>query len=403
VSVAGVLLTSEQYRIGGKRSHLDNLQAGLVELGVTAPIVDWQSLAFPERALCAGPYYALNRLSGGIGHRWLVPVANGLLARRMRRELLRDPALELIHAQEAFFYEPARRAADGRPVVLTVHGPWSNEVASVSGVPLDHPTIEYLRGIERQAFLGADLVISVDRPHADYVRGFGRTDEIPIITNFVDTRAYSPAGPAEKFPDAVERWIAGRRVVFCPRRLVPKNGVHVAIRAARHWAERGKPVALVVAGDGPQRGELETLVAELGAGGSVLLMGEAGRGHMPGWLRRADVVIVPSVITHGIAEATSISALEAQACGRPVVASAIGGLPEIVHDGVNGLLVPGDAPEALADAVLRLLAEPELAARLGARAARDVEQNASHTAGARRFLDAYALAFDRLPRHRARA
>jgi len=69
-----------------------------------------------------------------------------------------------------------------------------------------------------------------------------------------------------------------------------------------------------------------------------------------------------------------------------------------VHDGVNGLLVPGDAPDALADAVIRLLADPALAARLGARAAQDIEQNASHVAGARRFLDAYALAFERLAR-----
>lgn len=403
MSVTGVLLTSEQFRVGGKRSHVDNLQAGLLELGVAAPIVDWRSLPLLERAFCAGPYHLLNRLSGGIGHRWLVPRANAPLARRMMGELARHPSLELVHAQEAFFYEPSRRAAKGRPVVLTVHGPWSNEVASVNRLPLDHPTIEFLRELERRAFLGADLVISVDRPHADYVRSFGRSDEIPIITNFVDTRVYRPEGAAERFPEAVERWIAGRRVVLCPRRLVPKNGVHVAIRAARLWEERGEAVALVVAGEGPQRRELEELIGELDAGGNALLMGEASRVHMPGWLRRADVVVVPSVITNGIAEATSIAALEAQACGRPLVASAIGGLPEIVQDDVNGLLVPGDAPEVLAQAVLRLLADPGLASRLGASAARDVEQNASHTAGARRFLEAYALAFDRVSRPRAHA
>jgi len=403
VSATGVLLATEQYKVGGKRSHVDNLQAGLIALGVQAPVVDWRSLSLPERALCAGPAGMLDKLAGGSGHRWLVPLANGFLASRMRRALARDPGLELIHAQEAFTYEPARRAAGGRPVVLTVHGPWSNEVASVHRLPLDHPTIEYLRAIERRAFLSADLVISVDGPHADYVRSFGRTDMIPVITNFVDTRVYAPAGPVEPFPDAVERWIAGRRVVLCPRRLVPKNGVQVAIAAAQRWQAQGEPVALVVAGEGPQRAELAAQIAQAGVGGAALLMGEAAREHMPGWLRRADVVVVPSVVTRGIAEATSISALEAQATGRPLVASAIGGLPEIVHDGVNGLLVPGDAPDALAAAVLRLLADPALAARLGERAARDVEQNASHTAGARRFLEAYKLAFDRVPRRAARA
>jgi glycosyltransferase involved in cell wall biosynthesis len=392
----GVLLASEQWKIGGKRSHVDNLQAGLAALGVKAPIVDWRSLGFAERAVCVGPARVLDRLDGGLGHRWLVPAANGFLAARMKKELAGDPLLDLIHVQEAFFYEPARRAAGGRPVVLTVHGPWSNEVASVHRLDLEHPTIRALREVERRAFLGADLVISVDQPHVEYVRRFGRTDTIPVITNFVDTRAYGPNGPAERLPEEVERWVGDRKVVLCPRRLVPKNGVHVALRAARAWRDRGTKAALVVVGEGPQRPELEALLAELGAGDVALLAGEGSRAKMPGYLRRADVVIVPSVVTGGIAEATSIAALEAQACGRPLVASAIGGLPEIVHDGEDGLLVPGDDPEALARGVERLLADPALAARLGARAAQQVEAGASHVAGARKFLDAYALALERV-------
>ena len=191
----GVLLASEQWRIGGKRSHVDNLQAGLEALGVKAPIVDWRSLGAPERAFCVGPARLLDRFDGGLGHRWLVPAANGFLTARMRRELAGDASLELVHVQEAFFYEPARRAAGARPVVLTVHGPWSNEVASVHRHDLEHPTIRALREIERRAFLGADLVISVDQPHVEYVRKFGRTDDIPVITNFVDTRVYGPLGP----------------------------------------------------------------------------------------------------------------------------------------------------------------------------------------------------------------
>lgn len=394
----GVLLASEQYKIGGKRSHVDTLQAGLRALDVQAEVFDWRSLPALPRALCVGPSRLLDRVEGGLGHRWLVPTAAGFLAAGMRRVLARNPAIDLVHVQEASFYEAARRAAGDRPVVLTVHGPWSNEIASVHKLAQDHPTVLYLRELERRAFLGADLVISVDQPHADYVRSFGRADEIPVITNFVDTREYGPSGPAETFSEDVERWIAGRKVVLCARRLVPKNGVHVALRASRAWRDRGIDAALVVVGEGPQRPELEALHRELGVSDVALLSGEGGRSKMPGWLRRADVAIVPSVVTNGIAEATSISALEAQACGRPLVASAIGGLPEIVHDGVNGLLVPGDAPDALADAVIRLLEDRELASRLGARGAQDIEQNASHVAGARRFLAAYEMAFERLAR-----
>src|SRR5436305_2096331 len=124
-----------------------------------------------------------------------------------------------------------------------------------------------------------------------------------------------------------------------------------------------------VAGDGAERAELEALARELGLEARVRFAGARPRAEVLGLMRAADAVVLSSAwenFPHGL--------VEALAMGTPVVATRVGGVAEIVQDGKNGLLVePGD-PDAFADALRRLLGEPELRARLRAAAAPSVEQ-----------------------------
>jgi glycosyltransferase involved in cell wall biosynthesis len=210
-----------------------------------------------------------------------------------------------------------------------------------------------------------------------------------VIPNFVDTRRFNPAIPPVGIEPSLAAWIAGRPVILCPRRLVPKNGVDVAIRAMRVLADRKVACALIVTGDGPRRASLEALVDELKLGDCVRLLGDTPAERMPGWARRAAVVVVPSVPSKGVEEATSISVLEAQACGCAVVASALGGILEIVADGTTGALFPPGDAVALGDAIARTLADPNGSAALGARAAQSVAEHHSHVAGARAYEVVY--------------
>jgi glycosyltransferase involved in cell wall biosynthesis len=384
-----VLLATEQIDVGGKRSHVEILKAGLEEIGWRVHLVDWASLSWLERAIAAGGYHVLNRFSHGLGHRWLIPVSTAFFRRRMRR-ILRGPEPPLVlHAQEPMTYFPMRAEAGATPVAVTIHGPISRELRMMTNYAEDHPNVRYMEWMERTAYLGADLVISVDRPHADYVKSFGRAGDVPVITNFVDVRRFHPGVARASFPAEVEAWLRGRPAVLCPRRLVPKNGIDVAIRAARVLKDRGGKIAIVTAGEGPQRAELEALARSLDVADTFYFLGEASQDLIPGWYRRADVVIVPSVPAHGVEEATSISALEGQAVGRPVIASAIGGLPEIIQDGVDGWLFPGGDAEALADRIERVLADPEASARVGAAAARRVNAERTHRDGARAYAALY--------------
>jgi glycosyltransferase involved in cell wall biosynthesis len=121
----------------------------------------------------------------------------------------------------------------------------------------------------------------------------------------------------------------------------------------------GEPRALLLlAGDGPDEGALTAQAAALGLGRSVRFLGF--RQDVPSLLACAEVLVLPS-----LNEGFGMVLVEAMAMGKPVVASAVGGVPEVVLDGQAGLLIPPADPRALAAAILRLLADPRAARRMG--------------------------------------
>jgi glycosyltransferase involved in cell wall biosynthesis len=143
-------------------------------------------------------------------------------------------------------------------------------------------------------------------------------------------------------------------------RLTPVKRVDGIVRALA--AVPG--ARLVVAGDGDERPALRALAAELGVGERVLWLGAVPRAAVASLCRQAALLVLNSA--H---EGLPHAAVEAMAEGTPVVATAVGGTPEVVEHGVTGVLVPADRPAALAEAVAHLLARPDLRAEMG-RAAR---------------------------------
>jgi glycosyltransferase involved in cell wall biosynthesis len=133
---------------------------------------------------------------------------------------------------------------------------------------------------------------------------------------------------------------------------------HVALIRAFVEGVRDDRAVLVIVGDGPMRGELQRTVAELGAGARVRLAGE--RDDVPQVLRAFDLFVLPSV-----GEGISNAILEAMATGLPVVATRVGGNPELVADGVTGRLIERRSPAALSEAIATYLADPALMRRHG--------------------------------------
>lgn len=142
-------------------------------------------------------------------------------------------------------------------------------------------------------------------------------------------------------------------------RLVDQKGCEFLVRAIPHVLESHSEAKFQIVGDGPERGRLEALGSELGIGSALEFTGYDPKPERR--MRQMAVLAVPSLY-----EPLGMVALEAMACGIPVVAAAVGGLPEAVEDGRTGLLVPPADARALAAALVRVLDSPELRASMGA-------------------------------------
>ena len=204
--------------------------------------------------------------------------------------------------------------------------------------------VRTLRALRRFFLNRSDRVIAPSLFLSGIIAGWGISgDKITVIHN-----PYSPAEP-EPFPLPVG--MPGRLTVATGGRLIPLKNIELLMKAVRKL----KDVFLVVFGEGPEKGRLIESAAGLGISDRVLFTGEATRGQVHSILSRSSVFVLPSAI-----ENFPHVILEAMAAGCPVVASAVGGIPELIRDGDSGILVkPGDSA-ALSDAIERLIADVRL-------------------------------------------
>lgn len=154
------------------------------------------------------------------------------------------------------------------------------------------------------------------------------------------------------------------------------KGFHILLEAVALLVERGVDAVLDLAGDGPQRAFLETRASELGIRDRLHLHGYLPHAKLVDLYRACDVFALPSIVMGGYGRQDVIPNVlaEAMAVGTPVLATSIGGIPELIDDGQSGLLVPERDPRALAEALERLWMDPALAARLAAAGRAKVER-----------------------------
>jgi glycosyltransferase involved in cell wall biosynthesis len=178
-----------------------------------------------------------------------------------------------------------------------------------------------------------------------------------------------------------------RVVILCARRFVPKNGVQFLPAAIRALELQADNALWLLAGDGPLLAWVQSELAPQAARDRVRFLGRVAPDRMPSITGAADVAVLPSLI-----EAVSISGLEAMAQGLPLVGTAVGGIPDLIEDDVTGLLVPPADPQAMADAVARLVASPARRQDLGAAGRRRVVERFTWDAVARATMKVYASA-----------
>jgi glycosyltransferase involved in cell wall biosynthesis len=171
--------------------------------------------------------------------------------------------------------------------------------------------------------------------------------------------------------------------LLCIGRLIPIKGHLVLLRALARARAQVPGITLDLAGRGPLEPALKAYVRELGLGQAVRFLGFVSPVQRA--IEDAAVVVVPS-----LGEGFGMVALEAMERSRPVIASAVGGLPEIVADGETGLVVPSGDAEALAEAIVALAGDPERAARMGAAGRERALAEFTPERSARRIEELYA-------------
>ncbi|MDP9054831.1 MAG: glycosyltransferase [Acidobacteriota bacterium] len=197
---------------------------------------------------------------------------------------------------------------------------------------------------------------------------FASPDEwykIRVVRFGVDPAEFNPQ-PFRIKPDVFE--------ILCVGRLVPAKGQHVLLEAVAALSRQGYKIRLRLVGDGPDRGSLERHCVSLGLTGCVEFEGAVHKDRIGGFVQKADLFVLAS-----FAEGLPVVLMEAMASEVACVSTAVAGIPELIRDGINGLLVPSSDQSALEKAIARLIEDPSLRRRLGrAGRARLVEQFEIH-------------------------
>jgi colanic acid/amylovoran biosynthesis glycosyltransferase len=185
----------------------------------------------------------------------------------------------------------------------------------------------------------------------------------------------------------------GRVVIVSVARLVEKKGIEYGIRAVAKLVREGHKIVYRIVGDGALRGKLQSLIEELNVAGRVELMGWKRMPETYAILRGADVFLAPSVTSgDGDEEGIPVAIMEAMAASLPVVSTRHGSIPELVQEGISGLLLPERDAEGLAASLRRLVEHEQERVEMGRRGRLHVERHCDNSA----LNDALVEIYERL-------
>jgi L-malate glycosyltransferase len=266
-------------------------------------------------------------------------------------EVTRYEKLDLIHAHYAIPHASAALTAKNilgcdMKIVTTLHG---TDITLVGLEPSFEPLMKY--SIER-----SDAVTSVSEfLKKETIENYGVNKEITAIPNFIDTDVFRPVDSRQ-----LRRLLApnGEKILVHVSNFRAVKRVGDAIKAFKQVLDKGIKAKFLLVGDGPDRSECEVLARELGIWQQTRFLGK--QAELSAILSASDVFIIPSGN-----ESFGLAALEAMACGVPVLSSDIGGLPEVNVDGKTGYIVKTGDVNALAERLHKLFTEEPLRKQMG--------------------------------------
>jgi len=370
MSVRVIMLTASFHpHVGGAERHALELSRFLIRLGAK-PLVLTRRLPGTKKSdeVEGVPVTRLAAFGKGFFN------SLSFLAATFAWLCLRRKDYDIIHVQLAS--SPALAAClaaklFGKKTLIKVGGG-----AGVGEVALSRRTVEGRLKLRLLGFFRPH-VTAVNREIISEMKAAGLELETAVFRNGVDTAKFRPADDAEKKELRKKLGISGGPVFIFTGRLSPEKRLFEFLKT---WAELKKEndfagAALVIAGAGPERGKLENLIGSLGIADSVKMTGTVN--NTADYYRASDIFVLPSE-----SEGLSNSMLEAMACGLAVMVSRVGGAPEALEAGKEGLLFDPFNGEQIKECALRLCREPGFVSRLGVGARRAAERYSMESSAA---------------------
>ncbi|GIJ80285.1 glycogen(starch) synthase [Micromonospora phaseoli] len=292
---------------------------------------------------------------------------------------------DVVHAHDWLVAHTAITLAEhlDLPLVTTMH---ATEAGRHQGW-LPEEMNRTIHGVEHWLSNASTRLIACSGYMREQVTTLFETPEsrIDVVPNGVNDRAWRARPRA--VASARARFAGNGPLIGYAGRLVYEKGVQHLVDAVPHLRGRHPGLRVLIAGDGPYRGELEDRIQQLGIGGAVRFAGFLDNTQLPAVLGATDATVVPSLY-----EPFGMVALEAAAAGAPLAVSRTGGLAEIVEPGVTGVTFPHSDPPALADAVGQLLGDEVFARRVARQARSMVGQRYGWATIAARTAETYTAA-----------
>lgn len=355
----------------GVPTYIMGLGRALVKLGVEPVIVAHAHPGLAKEEEIDGMF--IKRLKG-----FVMPIFDRAISPHIARELhkcIKYGGFDVVHGQDIYSSMALQSVFSARkcgiPSVLTCHS-----VHNCNGFwELIHKPL--LLPIKR-----ADRVIAVSNASANFCRAFGVPEgKIEIIPNGLDPSGFNLDDGSRIRADL---GIGSRPLIMTAIRLVKRKGPRYLVTAFSKVLRRMPDAMLVIAGDGPEAKNLRRLTKKLGIGSSVLMLGSLPHKQVLKLMTAADVFVLPSLM-----ESFGLVLLEAMMAGTPIVCTHVGGVPEVIENGVNGLMVPPADDDALANAILMILNDRNLAKRLSRNGLKIVRERFDWKKTAKKTLAVY--------------
>ena len=318
--------------IGGKNTHIKILMKGLAKKGISHTLICPDPSFYHPNKLCtlflAFKYKDLKILTSPHIRHYYALIDN-ILPKLLNLNL---EGSVILHCHDVITMQIICNSEKFSKFskILTVHGYYSQEIIDDNLRHHDDAKSEYLifcENIEKLAYSAANKIIAVDTRIKNYlVSNFNCPPEkVVIFQNVTDIDQFYPVDDDKK--SLIRKKLGYQNkdlIILVPRRLVPKNGVEFAIRAIKGM--KGENIRLIIAGDGILRDSLRLLS---GDDTRIIFLGDVSHDSLIDYYHICDIVLIPSITSQGIQEATSLSMLEGMACGKVVICSNIGGMKEI--------------------------------------------------------------------------